>query len=271
MQKIVIAVSLFFFSVLFLSCTKETIHETNEIKLVKDTTGGTGTISGSFSYFPTYGYFTHFIKGASISIENTNIKAVTDTNGYFTLENVPSGTYTISFHKDSFGTIKVFNYCFLGRGQAFIQPVYTYQKPVYTFSGLKDSLVQGFTQTGDTIYAFKGNIKILHLDSAVSIKALIAFGLSPDFSINDALKLPYGILNLSGVKDSSPVGYFLTNTIYFLNQNNIHYHGVKIYVKIYPYPIFMNNFYYTSDYTDPIKGDQFTSLGEPVTSQFIIP
>lgn len=72
-----------------------------------DTLPTSGAITGSVLLFGE-GSASLLPAGMQVSIENSNqlIKATTDNSGKFTLENVPFGTYTLSYEKEGFGTYK---------------------------------------------------------------------------------------------------------------------------------------------------------------------
>ncbi|AMQ56925.1 carboxypeptidase-like regulatory domain-containing protein [Algoriphagus sanaruensis] len=72
-----------------------------------DTLPTSGAITGSVLLFGE-GSASLPPAGMKVSIENSSppIEATTDNAGKFTLENVPFGTYTLSYEKEGFGTYK---------------------------------------------------------------------------------------------------------------------------------------------------------------------
>ncbi len=270
MQKTVLSVFLFLVSLVFFSCIKKINNETiNEIPTT--TNASTGTISGTvFYYDPILGYLTTPLKGATISIDSTKISAVSDSNGFFTLKNVPAGTYTITYTKDSFGIVKTFNFFFPGNGEAYLQAANLHNIPFYTFQNLQDSVnISVNTLRRDTSYFLNAMMQVVNSDPNHSVEAMIVFGLKKDININDPTLISTTFVSgVPGIKlfyFSAPISNYIT---LFRRYSNM-YHGATIYMKIYPISYYYNNYAY--DYTDPIKGIQFTSLGSPISGQFILP
>lgn len=58
--------------------------------------------------------------GVKVTIEEAGKSAMTNSDGYWIINDIPAGIYTISFSKNNFSTNKVVAYQFVGNGTAFI-------------------------------------------------------------------------------------------------------------------------------------------------------
>ena len=86
----------FLISLLFSNCKKSEIERMN---LTGSITGKVYVVSESDNIgFPE--------SGIEVKIENTELSTVTDINGIYTVENIPSGTYNIVFSMDGYSEMK---------------------------------------------------------------------------------------------------------------------------------------------------------------------
>jgi len=109
----------------------------------------TGTLVGkvilfgdsTFTALPSAG-------GTIVSIEGTQLQAITDSNGEWKIGSVPAGIYTISFTHEGCDSVKLINHEFAGAGTDFIYDIGLYQIPIYTivpesyFFPLKNNTLQ---------------------------------------------------------------------------------------------------------------------------------
>jgi hypothetical protein len=65
--------------------------------------------------------------GIRVSIDGTNYSAITDKDGRWGMDNIPPGTYNISFTKDSYAIEKMIAYRFSGNGTDFLFSTDIYQ------------------------------------------------------------------------------------------------------------------------------------------------
>ena len=73
--------------------------------------------------------------GVLVTIEGASLKTVTNANGEFSFENVPTGIYDIVFTKDGFGTNKLVSLQFIGGSEPLLLRKTTlYKLPVTTIS-----------------------------------------------------------------------------------------------------------------------------------------
>ena len=260
----------FLVSIFFCSCVKETIREVRNITDVVDTTGrkdSSGIIVGAVSTSTPGGTVVFPLKSVNISIEGFPQKTISDSNGFFTLKNVPTGNFTIYIHKDSFGYVKEFNCYFPGHGTLNLGMINLNKLPNYEFYGLTDSVninIRGI----DSLYIMNGYFKIKTPELKNSMGAFFAFGFTENFDINDLIK-PYS--TMYSISSGSKIGNFsipISGLVDFMYRHFMLIHGITIYLKIYPVTYRFTNYF---DYTDPIKGGQFTSLGTPISGQFVLP
>ncbi len=248
------------------SCTKE-ITVIQKTTPVNDTTAKgpvSGPVAGIVRCYTETGKNLP-LSGVKVSIENTNISAISDASGNFILPGVTEGVYTIVYSKDSFGTKKTFNFPYPSGG---LNPVFMIKKPVEVFSALVDSLVYTLATPPDTLFYLLGSCNISNVDTKYEMLALIAFGLTPDFDVNDAFKLPTATGYCLAGNNTFKLQVDLSELLFYLKSNFPAYHGKKIYVKVYPFP-YITSGYDGFDYTDPINGIQYTAIGTPVAGQFI--
>ena len=77
--------------------------------------------------------------GITVTAEGSGVFARTDSSGRFILNNLHTGTYTISYSKSGYGTWKSQGFQFVGGGQALIGSAYIYKLPDYNVLNLKAS------------------------------------------------------------------------------------------------------------------------------------
>ncbi len=264
-NKIYAGIAILSLSFFLFSCTKTT--NTVTIKEIPSRATPTGSITGMVYSTRDIYNLSLPLKGVTVSIDNTSISASTDSAGIYTLRSVPAGTYTLTFHKDSFGDVKGFNYYFPGNGQAYTGKAILNLRPLFSFYNLKDSLTSVTSPSGFISHYWDIYFKIANVDSLNNMGAMIFFGLKPDFSANDLVKIYY--TNYYIPKGIDTVGYEFEISSLINNVGNYisNPHGATIYFKIYP----ETYYHYSYDYSDPIKGGQYTSLGSPISGQFILP
>jgi hypothetical protein len=94
----------------FLSCKTQTTAPS-----------GTATILGRV--WTAFGYedYTPPFSGIKVALDGTNISTITNDSGNYELDNVPSGTYSVSFTKLGYGEIRWFGQSVQGGGNS---PIY---------------------------------------------------------------------------------------------------------------------------------------------------
>ena len=75
-----------------------------------------GDLTGRVSLMDSKGNTVSDRSGVTVQAEGTAFSATTDTAGYWTITNLPGGTYSISFSKPTYNTWKNTAYQFVGGG-----------------------------------------------------------------------------------------------------------------------------------------------------------
>ena len=213
----------------------------------------TGTISG-FVYLadPDTIYTDH--SGVIIQIENTAFTTSTDSNGRWSIDELPAGTYNVLLSKNGFGYYKYTSVQFIGGGEYYIGTRFLISIPNLTV-GLDSTITSQF------------NVLILgtlynQIPEADYHRVLIFFGVSDSVSSDPKY---YKYLQI----ETNPVGSF-SNSVKINSLKEIGFKsGDIIYVSAYASIEFYNyhlgnyiGFHYLR-YIDPITGRYvYTHLGE---------
>lgn len=80
------------------------------------TTPTVGSIGGTVRAIAADGQSSFFLSDAVVSIENTSLQALTDTNGHWQIKGVAPGTYNIRCEKTGYGYVRQFGFQFNGYG-----------------------------------------------------------------------------------------------------------------------------------------------------------
>src|SRR5438093_13229068 len=81
----------------------------------------TATIHGRVKLAPQAWYeLSPTFNGVSVTIEGTKFTAVSDDSGYFTFQNVPTGTYNVRYSKAGYGDVRWMSTTVTGGGNAGI-------------------------------------------------------------------------------------------------------------------------------------------------------
>ncbi len=103
----------------------------------------TGDIVGYAYLFDLTGARATDQSGITVTVEGTDISAVTGVDGRWVLSNLTTGTYTLAFSKPGYGTAKSPAYQFVGGGQAWYGTKNIYQTPPYPPEGFGITAVAG--------------------------------------------------------------------------------------------------------------------------------
>jgi hypothetical protein len=104
----------------------------------------TGTLVGSARLIIASGGFSANHSGIKVtaSTEGTEISTTTEMSGRWQLQNVPSGTYVLSFEKSGYGTYKVPAYVFAAPGKARATDAILYPLPQHDVTSIAVTLQQ---------------------------------------------------------------------------------------------------------------------------------
>lgn len=98
------------FASLFLGCKND------EVVSVQSYTKLTGRLQGTMYLGKDDGWFSSNHQGILVEIEHTSFKTTTDSNGFWEIDNLPTGTYSISFSKEGYCFWKNTSFQFIGGG-----------------------------------------------------------------------------------------------------------------------------------------------------------
>lgn len=157
--------------------------------------GATGDLKGTVGLYDSHGNQLADKSGVMVQAEGTSLSAISDTAGNWIIQNLPTQTYTISFSKSGYGTVKNTSFPFIGGGTVLYgNRVYLYQPVTFTIS--LDS-VSAVSDTSDTYYHYgylAGHISGAELADSSIIQAYVIYGLSPNLDLHDTSTYLGGLL-----------------------------------------------------------------------------
>ena len=202
----------------------------------------TGTLRGKVSLYDARSRLVSDRSGVLVQFEGTPYSTVSDTGGNWSVSNLPTATYSISFSKPGYATFKNTSYSFIGGGivrynNGSVQ--YLYQPPQYTITidaiippknVYSDSLKKMVQQNG-YIYGHTSD----NTPDSVSLQVLYVTSHKPNFDPNDPTS--YTLLWGNQITSSS-----LSDSIINIALNNWPGEGVftrfssgdSIYIRAYP-------------------------------------
>ena len=245
----------------FISCKKKNQDMQNET---------VGTVSGMVYCLDPTGLNNLPLRNAEVTIIEKKITAITDSNGNFNLINVPAGNYTILYSKTGFGDVKTFNFYFSGTGQTNLDKTKMTMRPLFKFNNLKDSINYTISANGDTSYALNGFFTITNPDSLdMNYDLLLGYNQNINIDTTNIISTLGDRVNAKNLIRN--FSYDITNEINHIKIYGVYKHHSKVYLKIIPLPSQYANSGYYGDYLDPIKGMQYTSIGDPLVSELYLP
>jgi hypothetical protein len=214
MRKIKNQIFLLAISIMIVSCTKE---------ITTQTYIQTGSIVGYVTLYDENGNLISDKSGVNISISGwPSFDATTNGSGRFELDNVPTGTYNISFTKDGFSETKRVGYEFVG-GENPVIITQVLAKPTSV-------IVKSISLIGDSITnEVHANIQLSYLYNGSTGYVRLFFGLS-----DKVTNLNYDYTNLVtflfGVESATAL----------LNPN--YTSGTKVYIIAYGAPNYYSSY-----------------------------
>lgn len=85
----------------------------------------TGSLTGIAGLHSNGGYW--YGAGTLVQLFGTSKTALTDSNGFWKIDDVPAGVYTIVYSRENFFTIKQYNVQFVGSGSFFTGEQYLFE------------------------------------------------------------------------------------------------------------------------------------------------
>jgi hypothetical protein len=153
----------------------------------------TGELKGTVGLYDAHGMEISNRSGVFVQAEGTNFSTISDSAGNWIIQDLPTQTYSISFSKSGFGTVKNTSFSFIGGGTvSYGNRVYLYQPLTVTItldsvSATTDSL------SYDNFGYLSGHISGASADSAI-IQAYVLFGTSSAIVFGDTTTYLGGLL-----------------------------------------------------------------------------
>lgn len=155
----------------------------------------TGELKGTVGLYDSHGNEVADKSGVLVQVEGSNFSAISDAAGNWNINDLPSQTYTLTFSKSSYGTVKNTSFSFLGGGTvSYGSRVYLY-KPV-EFKIILDSVsaVSSASAQYDNFGFVAGHISGAFLADSTIIQAYVLFGTSPTITLGDTSTYTGGLL-----------------------------------------------------------------------------
>lgn len=182
-----------------------------------------GTIKGNVQTISEFGWLTDEQEGVTVAIggDSPFVSTLTDEDGNFLLENVPTGTHTFTMKKENHGTFRLKGFAFVGGGE---EPVYA----SFALSAQSTTKAQdvSLSRNGTVIYA-EGTI--IHSNTSIYpyVRIAVFLGDSPDVSPENHLQSFTG-------NASVPSGSEFT--VGFVPSKRLFPSQTKLYAVIYGVP-----------------------------------
>jgi len=233
-------------SIIIVSCTKKYNEYPTQIQ--------TGNMIGFVTLYDENGNLIQNKSGVNISVNGlSTFNVLTDTNGRFEIDRVPTGTYNINFTKNGFSETKRVGYEFVGG----VNPTLLTQILSMPTSTTVNLLSLTFDTTSKQV---KANFK-LNNNGPVGSYGYIRFyyGLSDTVSFSN-----YDFTVSYGYSKTKTIDTLTHNvSITGITQNNYYGSGAKVYFIAYGSPI------NSSSYTDINTGKTIYPGLNPIASQKI--
>jgi hypothetical protein len=215
---------LFAFILIFGTCKKKPEPEPEPLAPVPVPTSG--PISGKVKYYDQYGAtYTTGLNNTTVSIDGQNTQAITNESGRYTLNDVPAGTYTLTFTKPGCGLIKMQGIVYK-IGDTISYNAAVADKPAFAITNAYVKDTSWFSTAIPGIY-----YKAYSNSTDAKATAVAIIGRSKDLNIAD----PTSYENFAPaveISKSTDYNRFISYT--FLRDTYDYWTGQTIYVKIYP-------------------------------------
>ena len=224
------------------------------------TTSGTNSLTdeldGYVTLYDSYGNQQLDPSGVKVECEGTSFSSISDNNGYWSIKNLPSRTYSLQFSKPGYGTMKNTSYSFLGGGTVIFDggtPMTLMQPPSYDVS--LDAVIAPsywYDDSSKTTYFADGSLYFhlappphnYHEDFGI----LIVHGKNPAIDIEKP-ETYVGIIDDSYYKELTLTDSNLSATATLVSGKFSSYHiGETVYFRAYSFtPV---NYRYPLSYYD---------------------
>ncbi len=208
-----------------------------------NSTGPTGTLrggDGKYNITQLRDARFRFLKdksGILVQCEGTSFSAVTDSNGFWEIHNLPTSTYSISFSKAGYTTFKNTSFQFVGGGIQLYNSSITLLQPI-TFSYTLDAVVTPTLK--DKWWYVYGHTSDNAPDS-VNIFILYVLSHSSTIEIEDVESAASSFTDDVNTSFSTHDGSFSFKSPITSGLQNFQY-GDTVFVRAFPY-LYTQNYY----------------------------
>lgn len=247
---------IFCLSAILSSCKKETVEGPQGPQGPAGPGGSapSGTLAGKAKQYDEFGVeYTSGLNTTTVSVDGTNMSAVTDASGNYSIPNVPPGVYNLSFTKPGAGLYKATQVTFPGNGV------------LYNTASVVDkaTTIISTAMVKDTMFFSTPQIKFQLTCPPISKSRafMLVFGKTAniDLAVPSSYNAIY-VINLS----SGSTGINSTTNISGSNYNAFS-SGSAIYVKVYPIATS-----YSGYYDAAIDENVYTTYGTPFPTTFTV-
>lgn len=214
-----------------------------------------GTLTGFVQLYNSMDSVMATSGGVTVNVEGTNLSAVTDSTGRWSIDGVSPGSVTIIYQKQGFGMVQQQGVQFAGGGTDFLPTVYLVQ-PLTVAVSLNPLTSVTDTDGLDVYYSYN----YLDIYGDYGVIGIIALGSNSDVSAADPTKNQYtqiiryvGEINKIYKQDLYASGFHSGETVY-LSANALY---------LYNAGGGESEENYSSYFDDATGGTIYTSLGPP--------
>jgi hypothetical protein len=145
----------------------------------------TGDLKGTVGLIDLHGNEISDRSGVFVQVEGTGFSALSDSAGNWIIHNLPTQTYSVSFSKTNYGTVRNTSFSYIGGGTvSYGARVYLYQPVNFTITLDSVSAVFDSPDHWNNYGYLSGHISGAVLDSAI-VQAYVFFGTSPNITFGD--------------------------------------------------------------------------------------
>ena len=167
--------------------------------------------------------------GVSVSISGTSFTAITDTNGRYSLNDGPPGTYDINMYKIGYDTMTIYAFSYAGNGNGYAGDSWLSEISKFSFSSIKESFVQDTGNASTELFTIQWTDPDFKDTLPNYIPVTLFFSNQPNVDYNHYLT--WGMEYYDGIS--------ITKTTYLIpdrsdNLNQFFKKGETVYVIAYP-------------------------------------
>jgi len=205
-----------------------------------------GTLKGAVSLLDTTGQQSSDKSGVKVELLGTSYLAISNSDGVWSIPNLPSRTYTLCYSKPGYDTIKS-QFAFLGGETVWIRnttnPIILFHKPVFTaildlFILPIDSYIDSLGQEHGTEGSIAGHFS-QNAPAKTALGAEVILGKNPSLDIKNSASFDTMFVSNNGLYvgkyNTSDEINVTTNLHSAAKQLRFFHSGDTIYCRIYPF------------------------------------